>query len=62
MLLVDGFIKNRRLLDEIKKEHHWSNIPKYNWWDGWWKIKPRKKCLKEKVFHFKKVIKKRVKK
>ena len=41
MLLVDGFIKNQRLIDEIKKEHHWSNIPKYNWWDGWWVVKPR---------------------
>ena len=28
-------------LNEIKKEHHWSNIPKYNWWDGWWVVKPR---------------------
>tara|TARA_Y100000590_G_C15390462_1_gene889856 strand:+ start:154 stop:777 length:624 start_codon:yes stop_codon:yes gene_type:complete len=41
MLLVDGFIKNQKIIDEIKKEHHWSNIPKYNWWDGWWKVKPR---------------------
>ena len=24
-----------------KKEEHWANIPKYNWWDGWWKVKPR---------------------
>ena len=41
MLLIDGFIKNKKLLNEIKKEHHWSNIPKYNWWGGWWVVKPR---------------------
>ena len=41
MLLVDGFIKNQKLLDELKKEHHWGNIPTFNWWDGWWKAKPR---------------------
>ena len=41
MLLVDGFIKNQKLLDELKKDHHWGNIPTFNWWDGWWKVKPR---------------------
>ena len=42
MLLVDGFIKNQKLLDEIKKDNHWSpNVPHYNWWDGWWAVKPR---------------------
>ena len=41
MLLVDGFIKNQKLLDELKKDHHWANIPIFNWWDGWWKVKPR---------------------
>tara|TARA_Y100000590_G_scaffold292207_1_gene328968 strand:- start:1391 stop:2011 length:621 start_codon:yes stop_codon:yes gene_type:complete len=41
MLLIDGFIRDEKLLAEIKKEEHWANIPKYNWWDGWWKVKPR---------------------
>ena len=43
MLLVDGFIKNQKLLDEIKKDNHWSKskVPHYNWWDGWWAVKPR---------------------
>lgn len=41
MLLIDGFIKNQKILTEIKKDYHWSNIPTYNWWDGWWSIKPR---------------------
>ena len=41
MLLVDGFIKNQKLLDELKKDGHWANIPTFNWWDGWWKVKPR---------------------
>ncbi len=41
MLLVDGFIKSKKLLDELKKEEYWGNIPSSNWWDGWWKIKPR---------------------
>tara|TARA_Y100000590_G_scaffold429126_1_gene541321 strand:+ start:70 stop:708 length:639 start_codon:yes stop_codon:yes gene_type:complete len=41
MLLVDGFIKHEKILKEIKKDHHWLNTPTYNWWDGWWKIKPR---------------------
>ena len=41
MLLIDGFIKNQKLLDELKKDLHWANIPTFNWWDGWWKVKPR---------------------
>ena len=41
MLIVDGFIKSQKLLDEMKKEQHWLNIPTYNWWDGWWSTKPR---------------------
>ena len=41
MLLVDGFIKNQKLLNELKKDHHWLNTPAYNWWDGWWSVKPR---------------------
>ena len=41
MLLVDGFIKNQKLLGELKKDQHWANIPTFNWWDGWWKVKPR---------------------
>ena len=41
MLLVDGFIKNQELLNELKKDQHWANIPTFNWWDGWWKVKPR---------------------
>ena len=37
MLLIDGFITNQKLLDEIKKDDHWSKskAPHYNWWmDG----------------------------
>ena len=41
MLVVDGFIKNQKILNELKKDHHWSNMPAYSWWDGWWTIKPR---------------------
>ena len=43
MLLIDGFIKNQKLLDEIKKDDHWlkSKVPHYDWWDGWWVAKPR---------------------
>ena len=41
MLLVDGFIKHQKLLDDIKKKHHCENFPNYNWWDGWWSNKPR---------------------
>ncbi len=25
MLLVDGYIKSKKLLDELKKEEHWEN-------------------------------------
>ena len=28
-------------LIEIQKEETWINLPTYNWWDGWWKCKPR---------------------
>ena len=41
MLLIDGFIKNQKLLNELKKDYHWLNTPAYNWWDGWWSVKPR---------------------
>ena len=41
MLLIDGFIKNQKLINELKRDQHWANIPTFNWWDGWWKVKPR---------------------
>ena len=44
MIVVDNFIKDKILLDELKNDNFWSNMPKLNWWDGWWKIESRNIC------------------
>ena len=44
MIVVDNFIKDKILLDELKNDNFWSNMPQLNWWDGWWKIEPRNIC------------------
>tara|TARA_A100001011_G_C14168919_1_gene781572 strand:- start:132 stop:677 length:546 start_codon:yes stop_codon:yes gene_type:complete len=44
MIVVDNFIKDKILLDELKNEKFWSSMAQLNWWDGWWKIEPRNIC------------------
>ena len=41
MIIIDNFIQDKKIFTEIQKEETWSNLPTYNWWDGWWKCKPR---------------------
>ena len=41
MIIIDNFLQDKKILIEILKEETWSNFPTYNWWDGWWKCKPR---------------------
>ena len=41
MIIIDNFLQDKKILIEIQKEETWSNFPTYNWWDGWWKCKPR---------------------
>ena len=41
MLIVDNFIKDKKLLSTLKSDETWMNFPSLNWWDGWWKTEPR---------------------
>lgn len=41
MLIVDNFIKDQKLRETFKDDNTWENFPSLNWWDGWWKTKPR---------------------
>ena len=41
MILIDNFLQDKKILNEIQKDETWINLPTYNWWDGWWKCKPR---------------------
>ena len=41
MLIIDNFIKDNNIIKNLKDEKIWKEIPKYNWWDGWWKTEPR---------------------
>ena len=34
MIVVDNFIKDKILLDELKNEKFWSSMAQLNWWDG----------------------------
>ena len=44
MIVVDNYIKDKILIDELKNEKFWSSLDQLNWWDGWWKIEPRNSC------------------
>ena len=44
MIVVDNYIKDKKLIDELKSEKFWSSVSKLNWWDGWWKNEPRNVC------------------
>ena len=41
MIIIDNFLQDKKILTEIQNEEAWNNLPAYNWWDGWWKCKPR---------------------
>ena len=41
MIIIDNFLNDKTFLDELSKEETWNNFPTYNWWDGWWKSKPK---------------------
>lgn len=41
ILIKDNHIKNKNFLKQLQKESLWNKFPKFNWWDGWWKSKPK---------------------
>ena len=41
MIIIDNYLQDKKILEEIQKDETWINFPTYNWWDGWWKCKPR---------------------
>ena len=41
MIIIDNYLQDKKILEEVQKEETWINFPTYNWWDGWWKCKPR---------------------
>ena len=41
MLILDNLIKDQNLRNTFKADDTWENFPSLNWWDGWWKTKPR---------------------
>ena len=41
MIIIDNFLKDKKIIDILKDENTWKNFPTYNWWDGWWKVEPR---------------------
>ena len=41
MIVIDNYLQDKKILEEIQKDETWINFPTYNWWDGWWKCKPR---------------------
>ena len=44
MLVIDNYIRDKILIDELKSEEFWSSVGRLNWWDGWWKNEPRNIC------------------
>ena len=40
MIIIDNFVSEKNIIEEIKMEETWKNFPTYNWWDGWWKNEP----------------------
>ena len=51
MIIIDDFIQNKTLLDNIAKDKtFFSSNGKYYWYDGWWWEKPntlKKELIKE---------------
>tara|TARA_B100000575_G_C22954978_1_gene552120 strand:- start:174 stop:737 length:564 start_codon:yes stop_codon:yes gene_type:complete len=41
LIVLDNFLQDKKILEEIQKDETWKDFPAYNWWDGWWKSKPR---------------------
>ena len=41
MIVIDNFLTDKKTIEMLKNESTWKNFPRYNWWDGWWKIEPR---------------------
>lgn len=40
MLICDGFLQDRKLLQDLHDLDLWKGIPPYSWWDGWWCSEP----------------------
>ena len=36
MIVIDNFIKDQQLLDDLKNDTTFFNTKGYMWWDGWW--------------------------
>lgn len=41
MIIIDNFLQDKKIFTQIQKEDTWRNFPTHNWWDGWWRCKPR---------------------
>ena len=44
MLVVDNYIRDSKILDELRSDKFWSSVGRLNWWDGWWNVEPRNVC------------------
>ena len=44
MLVIDNYVKDKSLLDELKSDKFWASIGRLNWWDGWWINEPKNIC------------------
>lgn len=40
MLICDGFLTDRKLLEDLRDIELWKALPAYSWWDGWWQSAP----------------------
>ncbi len=36
MIVIDDFIKDQKLLDDLKNDKTFFDTKGYMWWDGWW--------------------------
>ena len=36
MIVIDDFIKDQKLLDDLKNDKTFFDKKGYMWWDGWW--------------------------
>ena len=44
MIVVDNYIKDKKLHDALKSNEFWKSVGRLNWWDGWWKTEPKNIC------------------
>ncbi len=44
MIVVDNYIRDKKLFNELKSDDFWLSLERLNWWDGWWKNEPSNIC------------------